>query len=80
MLFELLRFPGMAPVLVPLRPSSKQILIVRAPGAKKAPHVLAQHLQMLRVARAREIIKLHEGVNLSYRGQKCMGYAYTVHG
>jgi len=26
--------PGMAPVLVPLRPSSEHILIVRAPGAK----------------------------------------------
>ena len=28
------KFPGMAPVLVPLRPSSKHILIVRAPGAR----------------------------------------------
>ncbi len=27
-------FPGMAPVLVPLRPSSEHILIVRAPGAR----------------------------------------------
>jgi hypothetical protein len=27
-------FHGMAPVLVPLRPSSEHILIVRAPGAR----------------------------------------------
>ena len=35
-LFKLARFaiPGMAPVLVPLRPSSEHILIVRAPGAR----------------------------------------------
>ena len=33
--YKLARFslPGMAPVLVPLRPSSEHILIVRAPGA-----------------------------------------------
>ena len=38
-----------------LRPSSEHILIVRAPGAKKAPHALVPHLRRPRVARARRI-------------------------
>jgi len=44
----------MAPVLVPLRPSSEHILIVRAPGAREQ-HGCHSLLLIVRVPRARRM-------------------------
>ncbi len=57
--YKLARFslPGMAPVLVPLRPSSEHILIVRAPGARDQ-HGCHSTPLIVRPQRARRVVWL----------------------